>query len=94
MEVIRTMRIVADRDLEIVQQVEKLQRLSHPNPPPDLGLRQTLLTPNYFFDLRSSDSFEQTSTLNQGQKVRLPNPDHNDVSSQGYTRAKPIPKKN
>ena len=35
-ETVRTMRIVADKDLEIIQQVEKLREVTHPDSNPNL----------------------------------------------------------
>ena len=62
-----------------------------PNPPP--GRLEKYYSPQMtIFDLRSADSSERASILEQRRKVRRPNPNDDNVSSLGsYTRAKPIP---
>ena len=92
----RTSRIIAEKELEYLQQVQQLRGLSssdHDSNPP-LGLLEKTVEPVMtFFDLWSSDSSEQTSTPEQRRNVRHPHPDDDDLRSlDSYTRLKPIPK--
>jgi len=93
----QTARIVEEKEVEYLQQVQKLRGLSNSehdsNPPPGLlNKPEPVMT---FYDARSSDSSDPPSTPEQRVRVRRPNPDDDDLRSLGsYTRPKPIPKKN
>ena len=82
----RTSRIIAEKELEYLQQVQQLRGLSSSNPPPGL-LEKTVEPTVTFFDLRSSDSSEKASTQKQRRHVRRPHPDDDDLwSLRSYTR--------
>ena len=92
----RTARMIEERELEYVQQVQKLRGLSNSehdsNPPPGLLYKpEPVMT---FYDARSSDSSDPPSTPEQRVRVRRQNPEDDDLRSLGsYTRPKPIPKR-
>jgi len=84
------------KEIQYLQQVQHLRRLSssdHDSNPSPGFLEKTFEPIMTFFDLRSSNSSEKASTLEQRRHVRRPHPDNDDLRSLGsYTRPKPIPK--
>ena len=93
----RTSLIIAENELEYLQQVQHLRGLSSSdhdsNPPPGL-LEKTFEPAMTFFDLISSDSSKKASTQEQRRHVQRPHPNDDDLWSLGsYTRPKTIPKK-
>ena len=92
----QTSRIIAEKELEYLQQVQKLRGLSSSekdsNPPTGLlNVPEPVMT---FYDARSSDSSDPPSTPEQRTRLKRPKPDDDDLRSRGsYTKPKPIPKK-
>jgi len=88
------MQIVHEKELELSHHVVNLRATSQPDSDhKSLPGSEENYSPNMTFcDVRSSDSSDPPSTPEQRRKIRRPTPEE-DISSLGYTRTKPIPKK-